>query len=351
MDTLALTTREERELSTDLAELGQAANEAAAQSAFADYRLRKATNTLRRQDATLALFADYLGDVGGISPGGPALAGDPGAWAGVTWGLVEGFVKWLLLRGYAVGTVNVHLSTVKTYAKLAEKAGALDTQAVALIRAVNGYSHKETPRVDEKRAAAGIPTRTGSKKREPVSLTPVQAAALKAQPDTPQGRRDRLLMCLLLEHGLRVGEVAGLTVTDVDLKRGELRFYREKVNKTQTHKLTADTWEAARVYLECDASPIGLLIRSSRKDGSLTGAGMTSRAMTARVGMLGAALGVDGLSAHDCRHYWATQAARSGTPVDRLMDAGGWESPAMPLRYVEAATIANEGVKLEVGSE
>ncbi|MBC8492724.1 MAG: site-specific integrase, partial [Chloroflexi bacterium] len=53
-------------------------------------------------------------------------------------------------------------------------------------------------------------------------------------------------------------------------------------------------------------------------------------------------------SAHDCRHYWATQAARSGTPIDRLQDAGGWSSPAMPLRYVEAAKIANEGVRLGV---
>ena len=52
------------------------------------------------------------------------------------------------------------------------------------------------------------------------------------------------------------------------------------------------------------------------------------------------------LSARDCRHYWATMAARNGTPIDRLMDAGGWSSPAMPLRYVESAKIANQGVSL-----
>jgi integrase len=73
---------------------------------------------------------------------------------------------------------------------------------------------------------------------------------------------------------------------------------------------------------------------------------MSARAITARVRELGEAVGVKGLSAHDCRHYWATRAAREGTPIDRLQDAGGWASPAMPLRYVEAAKIANEGVKL-----
>ena len=31
----------------------------------------------------------------------------------------------------------------------------------------------------------------------------------------------------------------------------------------------------------------------------------------------------------------------------RAQDAGGWSSPAMPLRYVEAAKIANEGVRLD----
>ena len=82
-----------------------------------------------------------------------------------------------------------------------------------------------------------------------MSLTPDQAARLKAQPDTPQGRRDALLLCLLLDHGLRVGEVAGLAVRDFDLAAGELRFYRPKVDKIQTHRLTADTLAAARAYL------------------------------------------------------------------------------------------------------
>jgi len=41
----------------------------------------------------------------------------------------------------------------------------------------------------------------------------------------------------------------------------------------------------------------------------------------------------------------STLAARAGTPVDRLQDAGGWNSPVMALRYLEAAAIANTGVR------
>jgi integrase len=322
---------------------GQAANTVAARQVFTDYRERKAANTLRRQDAGLALFTNFLATVG-VKAGN--LAKDPQAWRGITWGLAAAFVRWQLRQGYAVSTVNVRLSTVKTYAKLALKAGTLDATEYALIRAVEGYSRKEAKRLDEGREAAGMPTRNGRKKADPVSFTPGQAEELKHQPNTPQGRRDALIMALLLDHGLRVGELAGLQVTDIDLQAEELRFYRPKVDVEQTHRLTDDALRAALAYRVFDASAMGPLLRSSRKDGRLHDMGMTERAITARVRVLGLAIDVHGLSAHDCRHHWATQAARSGTPIDRLQDAGGWSSPAMPLRYVEAARIANEGVLL-----
>jgi integrase len=345
MTTQALVTKHDRSGAVIVA--GEMANEHASRSVFADYRSRKADNTLKRQDAALALFSDYLAESAGHAPTAEALVTTPAAWRGVTWGLVDGFAKWLLLRGYAVGTVNVRLSTIKTYSKLAAKSGTVTAQELAMIQTVNGYSRKEGKRVDERREAASIPTRVGDKKREPVVLSKAQADALKSQPDTPQGRRDAVLVRLMLDLGLRCGEVAGLTVGDVDLKRGELRVYRPKVDVEQTHELINGLQGALAAYLDYDAPPLGALLRSSRKGGELTTAGMSERAITERVRYLGAQVGIKGLSAHDLRHTWATMAARNGTPLDRLQDAGGWASPAMPLRYVEAAKIANEGVRLE----
>lgn len=342
----------------ELAQAGAIANEIAGAAAFADYQARRAANTRRRQLSDLALFADYLRSLG-LDPGD--LAGDPAAWTGITWGLVAGFTRWLLRAGYAVNSANVRLSTVKVYAGLAAQAGAIETGELALIKQVKGYRQAEAKHVDELRQAEGIDTRRRSartgqrsnKKAQPVSLTPTQAAALKAQPDTPQGRRDRLIMCLLLDHGLRVGELARLTCADFDLSAGEMRFYRPKVDKTQTHRLTPDTLAAARAYLAQDAPALGAIWRASRKSGRrglalglLTGQGLSARALTERVRNLGELIGVSGLSAHDCRHYWATQAARNKTPLDRLQDAGGWASLDMPARYIEAAKIANEGVRL-----
>lgn len=330
---------------------GQAANNAAARSAFGDYQSRKAANTTRRQAGDLALFGQYLG-AAGLTSGD--FGNDPAAWRGITWGLVEGFTRWQLGAGYAVGSVNVRLATVKNYARLALKAGTLPQAEYAMIMTVKGYAHKEAQHIDERRTAEDVATRKGAKKAVAVSLTPAQAGQLIGQPNTPQGRRDALLMAVMLDHGLRVGEVARLAVTDFDLKAGSLTFYRPKVDKTQTHKLTARTLAAAKAYFKNDAPVIGNVWRASasKKDGraavgTLTGQGLSERAITERVATLGAAVGAVCLSAHDLRHYWATQAARNGTAIDRLQDAGGWNSPAMPLRYVESAKIANSGVKLE----
>lgn len=331
-----------------LAAAGQAANHYAAAGALDDYRQRKAPNTLRAQLDDLASWSAYLCAVtdGAQCPDAETLQADPAAWHGVTWGLVAGFVRWMLAEGLAVATVNRKLSTVKVYAKLAAQAGAIGTQEAALIRTVSGYGGTAGKRTDEKRTEAGQATRSGAKKAKAVTIPPEQAAALKRRPDTPQGRRDAVIMALLLDLGLRVGELALLTVGDVNLREGTLTFYRPKVDKVQTHQLTPDALTALQAWLaDEDAPAMGPLLRGSRKGGQLTAPGMTERAITARVRALGRTVGLQGLSAHDCRHYWATRAATEGTDAFALRDAGGWSSLAMPSRYVDAATVANKRVK------
>jgi integrase len=160
---------------------------------------------------------------------------------------------------------------------------------------------------------------------------------------------------LLLEHGLRVGEIAILTRQAFDLKAGTLSIYRPKVDIHQTHTLTGNTRRAAKAYLENDAPADGSIWvatckgtgkiakdKKTGKDKQLSVASAT-RALTKRVELLGRHAGVEGLSAHDGRHYWATYEARNGTAMDRLKQAGGWSSLAMPNRYIIDAQIANEG--------
>ena len=332
---------------TLIEQAGQAANKAASAGVFDDYRERRAENTLRAHDASLQRFTDFLTGVG--APPDAELCCDPAAWRGITWGLVEAFKRWMLDEGFAIASVNLALSNIKVYAKLASKAGSLDKIEYLQIKDVTGYSRKEAKRVDEareqtRRSAPGQPHKKAVHTHVPAD----DARRLKRNyPDTPQGRRDAVMMGLLLDLGLRVGEVAGITVGNVNLQSGQITFYRPKVDKKQTHDMPGDLLRVMKAYFNFGDAPVmkdELLLRSSKKNGELSTAGMSERSISARVRLLGKQLGLERLSPHDCRHHWATAHARKGVDPFRLQEAGGWSSLTMPRRYVDEAKIANEGM-------
>ena len=361
-----------------LSAAGQAANQAAADYLFADYRQRRAPKTIRTQTAALILWVQYLKQVKAaaelISAAEAWAAGffdkkeraklaryaqsqhtalpiiytghfcqhRPEAWQGITWGLVEGFVKWLLNEGYSVASVNNRLSAVKVYARLATKAGVIPPTEAALIREVRGYGATEGKRLDKVRDL----TRVGYKKEEAIVLTAEQARLLKSQhAPTPQGIRDRLLLCLLLDLGLRSSEAAGLCVENF-AEPGYVTVYRPKTDSVDRMELTADILKALAAYGPYQRKE-GILLRGSRKNEKLTQQNMSVRAIGGRVKILGRdILGIWELSPHDLRHTWATRAAKGSNPFV-LRDAGGWTNMQTPGRYVERSKIVNEGIQLD----
>jgi len=328
-------------------ELGQAANQIAEQTVFQDYQSRKSKNTLKHQQLDLLCFEEYLASINPSTRVTDTM-NNPKAWHGITWGIVDGFVKWLLMQGYSLATINQRLTTVRIYASLANKAGIIDSTELLKIKAVKGYSLKEARKIDAKRQERSIPTRIGRKKHDATPITKQQLESILASlPNSPQGKRDRLMLLLFTELGLRVGELHSLECANFNLEAGTITFYREKVGIEQTHKLTSRLLEAAKDYITNYAN--GLLWRGSIQGHGLTNQKLSIRAINKRIRLLGSKVGIATLSPHDLRHYWATQATRSGVAIDRLMQAGGWASYAMPLRYVQAEAIANVGVveKLE----
>jgi hypothetical protein len=83
----------------------------AASVSFEDHVSRKSHNTIRRKIADLGLFETFLRSVGGPATG---LYDNSQAWRGITWGIVEAFKAWQLQQGYAIGSINGRLSTVRT---------------------------------------------------------------------------------------------------------------------------------------------------------------------------------------------------------------------------------------------
>ena len=73
--------------------------------------------------------------------------------------------------------------------------------------------------------------------------------------------------------------------------------------------------------------------------GQLLAEGLNRVRISERVAFLGRQIGVVKLSAHDCRHFCATQMARVGYGVDELMAWFGWTSAQTAIRYVVSVEV------------
>jgi hypothetical protein len=136
-----------------------------------------------------------LGECRAIGPGytpatlGAALPYRAQCWSNVNAGLVAGFVRWMLQEGYAIGSINVRLATVKVYARLAAQAGAITEEEARLIATNRGYGGKAARNMD----ASRVTTRKGTKKAEATPISDTQVVALKTREDTPCAERPRSL--------------------------------------------------------------------------------------------------------------------------------------------------------------
>src|SRR5579883_2447757 len=77
---------------------GLAANAAFQHDIFADYRAQCRPNTLRRHDYDLRSFSTFLASFG-VQRTATALAQDPQAWRGITYGILAAFRRWLEEKG------------------------------------------------------------------------------------------------------------------------------------------------------------------------------------------------------------------------------------------------------------
>jgi integrase len=311
-----------------LEQVAAIAEQSRARNALDRYHEGLSDETLERQRYDLELLNQFLLSV---QTRERDFYNDLEAWQHINAGLVDGFLQWMKHKGYAIGSLNVRLATVKAYCKIAHDAGIIQTSVYTRIQGVKGIPRKSARNVDKRREV----TRVSTKKASAVDLPDMAIYALK-HPDTGLlAKRDTLLMCLLLDHGLRVGEVAILKKTQINLTNKLLTFDRPKVTKdAELHLLTDDTYAAALEYLPTIPD----------EQESLFDLAVTS--IQERVRMLGRAVGIPNLSPHDCRHSYADRAARNGATLDALMQAGGWSNYQTPLGYLKRRTISNDGITL-----
>lgn len=323
-----------------LEKVGRAANAAASSYEFDKFNAKLAESTKVNYCKALDMFRDLIEELAHVVIMGDLMY-EAEAWRGVTYGLVLAFQKSLVDKGYSAASVNVRVAGVKTYARVAHQAGIIPSEEYYKIRLLDGVTAKR-----DKQGKVSRSKFKGARKNEPIFLTEGQMEVLKSHPDTPVGRRDAVLMCIFLDHGLRLSEALGLQVENVDLAKGVFTFYRQKVKLTQTHRMTKDTLRAMAAYLKHDRKVASGPLFVSSRQGRLTKYFLTRSCTFALVRQFGRDIGIDNLSPHDLRHSWTRRAVDHGTPLEALKDGGGWSSLDMPGMYIGHSKIANEHVNL-----
>jgi integrase/recombinase XerD len=152
----------------------------------------------------------------------------------------------------------------------------------------------------------------------PRYLEPDQVRALLAGCDRAgaQGRRDYAVLLLMVRMGLRCGEVAGLTLEDLDWRAGQVRI-RGKGNRADLLPLPVDVAEAVVAYLWC-GRPAAALDRSVFIRVKAPARGLTAPGMTQIVVGASKRAGLDQLTGHRLRHTAATDMLRAGAPLQEI---------------------------------
>ncbi len=154
---------------------------------------------------------------------------------------------------------------------------------------------------------------------------------------TAVGRRDHAVMLMLARLGLRAGEVAALTLDDLDWRAGEV-IVRGKGDRIERLPLPVDVGEALVAYLR-DGRPAGtcraLFVRAQPPMTAMSAASI--RAVVRR-GCERAGLAVVG--AHRLRHSAATAMLRAGASLEEVGQVLRQRSSQVTALYAKVDFVA-----------
>lgn len=183
-------------------------------------------------------------------------------------------------------------------------------------------------------------------RRLPGTLSPEEVGKLLEAPDerTPHGLRDRAFLELFYSSGLRVSELCGLTLQQVDLDHGFLRVYG-KGSKERAVPVGSKAVEALRAYL-AEGRP--LLVKG--KTGSELflserGSAISRKTIWHWIKKHARAAGIEKpVKPHLLRHSFATHLLAGGADLRAIQELLGHANISTTQIYtaVEGSRLADE---------
>ncbi len=217
---------------------------------------------------------------------------------------VGAFVAELQRRGLAPASIERTLATVKSFHKFLVREG-----------------------ITEDHPAGRVPLpKKPTRLPDVISVGDVERLLGQPFPDDPAGIRDRALLEVLYGCGVRVSELVGLDLTDLDLRDGIVRI-RGKGDKDRVVPVGGVAASALEEYLEHGRPYLRSKKGSQRADPSAVfvnfrGGRLTRQAVFGIVKRYGGRVGLD-IHPHTLRHSFATHLLEGGADLRALQEMLG----------------------------
>jgi site-specific recombinase XerC len=252
---------------------------------------------------------------------------------------VETLADWLASEHPGVGPVDLERGHVRGWLVHVRQTRSAST-AKAWFSGVRAFCRwmvaEEEVATD---ATAGIRTPRPAEPHTPVLSAPELKRLLKTTEGADfASRRDAAILLLFLDGGLRLSELAGLQLADVDLP-DRIVYVQGKASKRSGPRLRAIPLGAA------STRALDRYVRARRRhplaDRQELWLGAQGRALSAEgvdkvVKRRAAQAGLKGVHPHQLRHTWAASFRAAGGSEGDLLVLGGWRSRAQLDRYGKA---------------
>jgi len=229
----------------------------------------------------------------------------------VEMGDLRAFLKQLYQMGHGASTIGRKLATLRSFFVFAQREGMIEVNHARAIRAP-----KREQRLPHLVDTDGI------------------ERLLDAPDDTPLGRRDRALLEVLYSAGLRVSELVGLNVADVDLEAGTVKV----IGKGNRERLAPIGKQAIEALKTCLGGRTEGAVYTNYRGGRLSTRGVQKMLdkYTAQVGLKA--------TPHSLRHSFATHLLDNGADIRSVQEMLGHQSIASTQIYTHVSNVRQQAI-------
>jgi integrase/recombinase XerC len=265
--------------------------------------------TIRAYRADLDQFARYCTGAAPLDGTAPAPPVEPSL---VTLRTIRGFLGALSAQGLKSSSLGRKLASLRSFFRFLNREGLLQGNPARPIRS------------------------PAKSKTLPAVLTVDEASRLLESPGGPPRTplRDRALFELLYSSGLRVSELTGLDLEDLDLPGGSVRVLG-KGRKERVVPVGRKAVEALRAYLARERGAGAAALFLNVRDGGRLTSRSVHRLLGARARRQGWAKTI---SPHALRHSFATHLLGGGADLRAIQEMLGHRSLSTTTRYTRLDT-------------